>query len=291
MTWIALATVSALLSAAAAVGQKRVLRQLTPLEFSFVVSLAVLVLSLPVPFTTNVVLPARALGVLLAKSILGGVAFLLVMRGLSRNDLSSALPLLGLTPAAVALLAQGILDEPLRGGEWIGLALMLGGTALLEAREGRGLLAAWREALARGRLRDLLGAVALFAISTVADRWLVTGARVPPMVVLFYQHVAYAALFGAMLVRRPAVAGDAWPRIRETLPLVVAVAVATIGYRYFQLEATKVGPVALVLAVKRTSIVYASIVGGRLFAESRLVPRVAGGALIVAAGFLFLGRE
>ena len=103
MNWIALATCSALLSAGAAVAQKRTLFRMHALEFSFLVSAAVLALSLFVPFTTDVLaLPARALVVLALKSLLGGVAFLLVMMALERNPISNALPLMGLTPAVTS---------------------------------------------------------------------------------------------------------------------------------------------------------------------------------------------
>lgn len=290
MTWAALALVSALLSAAAALLQKRVLRDVRPLEFSLAVSVAVLALSLPLSIGSVAPAP-RALAVLAGKSVLGGVAFLLVMRGLARNDLSSALPLLGLTPAVVALLAPLALDSPLRPAEWAGLGLVTAGTALLESREGRTLRAAWAEALASGRLRDLAGAVLLFALSALADQWLVGGGRVAPRVVLVVQHAVYAALFAVMTLASPAARGGERVRWGGVWLLVLAIAGLTVGYRYFQLEATRFGPVALVLAVKRTSIVWASLAGGRWFAESRLATRVLGAALIVAAGFLFLGRE
>ena len=46
---------------------------------------------------------------------------------------------------------------------------------------------------------------------------------------------------------------------------VVTVALLTVAYRFTQLQATKLAPVALVLAVKRTSILYATFFGeGRL---------------------------
>ena len=72
------------------------------------------------------------------------------------------------------------------------------------------------------------------------------------------------------------------------LPFIVTVAFLTIAYRFTQLEATKVAPVALVLAVKRTSILYASFFGGKLFSEERLAQKLIGGALIVGAGFIIL---
>lgn len=292
MHWIALATCSALLSAGAAVAQKRTLFRMHALEFSFLVSAAVLALSLFVPFTTDVLaLPARALTVVAMKSVLGGVAFLLVMMALERNPISNALPLMGLTPAVTAVLAQLLLHESLRSVQWLGLALMLAGTWALEARSRDAASQAAAGRFGTGRHRFMLGAVLLFAFSAVADRLLLAGMRVPPNVVLFHQHVVYCLLFGGLLLARRTSFAEVARRGREQWPLIAAIAVLTLGYRFFQLQATRVGPVALVLAAKRTSIVYATFFGGRMFAEERLAPRVAGAVLIVAAGFLFLGRE
>jgi uncharacterized membrane protein len=290
MNWFVLATVSALLSAAAAVAQKRTLVRVHALEFSFLVSAAILALSLFVPFTTNVLaLPAQALLVLAGKSVLGGLAFLCVMMALEREPISGALPLMGLTPALTALLALAVLGETLKPFEWVGLALMLAGTWALELRPQGGLLQPFKEAFS-GRHRFMLAALALFAISSVADKALVGGMKVPPNVVLFHQHVVYCLVFGVLLLARRVPAGALLRQGREQWALILAIAVLTLGYRFFQLQATKAGPVALVLAVKRTSIVYASFFGGRMFAEERVAQRVLGAALIVAAGFLFLGR-
>lgn len=292
MNWIALASVSAVLSAAAAIAQKKTLRGLHALEFSFLVSLVILACSAWVPFTTPAfALAPRALGVLWGKSVLGGVAFLFVMMTLERSPISGALPLMGLTPAVTAVLAQLLIGERLHGGEWIGLALMVAGTWALEMRVGVAGPRALGEALWAPRQRWMIGALLLFAISSVADKLLVGGMKVPPNVVLFHQHVVYALVFGAVLAVRRTPWAALGRGAREQWPLLVAIAVLTLGYRFFQLQATRVGPVALVLAVKRTSIVYASLFGGKLFAEERLVPRVAGAMLIVGAGFLFLGRE
>jgi drug/metabolite transporter (DMT)-like permease len=62
----------------------------------------------------------------------------------------------------------------------------------------------------------------------------------------------------------------------------------TVGYRLTQLEATKIAPVALVLAIKRTSILYASFFGGRIFFDDRLRWKLVGGLLIVISGFIIL---
>lgn len=292
MSWVLLATGSALLSAAAALTQKRCLARVPALEFSFLASASVLMLSLYVPATTDVfALGARAYGVLAFKSLLGGIAFLLVMHTLEHQPISGALPLLGLTPAVTAVLAQVVLGESLRPAEWGGLALVVAGAWLLETRPGTHALRPFAELAASGRHTAIGGALLLFALSAIGDKLLVSGMRVPPSVVLFHQHVVYCAVFGALLLARRRPRGRLVQALRTHWPWLLTIAVLTVGYRWLQLQATLLGPVALVLAVKRTSIVYATLFGGKLFAEERLAPRLAGAALIVAAGFLFLGRE
>jgi drug/metabolite transporter (DMT)-like permease len=292
VNWVALATISALLSAAAAVAQKRTLFRVSALEFSFLVSAAVLTLSLFVPFTDDVLaLTGRAFAVIGIKSLVGGAAFLLVMMALERNPISGALPLMGLTPAVTALLATVLLGDRLHGGEWAGLALMTAGLYALEARPRGGVARPLAEVFGSGRYHYMLGAVVLFAFSSVGDKLLVTGMRVPPNVVLFHQHVVYTTLFGVLLLVRRVPRAALVRGLRSQWPMLLAIAVLTLGYRYFQLQATRIGPVALVLAGKRTSLLYASLAGGRMFAEEHRIPRLLGALLIVAAGFLFLGRE
>lgn len=287
--WFILASLSAILSAAAAIMQKRVLREMSALEFSFISSVAIMFLSLFVPFTTDVTaLSQTMLFILIAKSLMGGAAFLLVMMSLERNPITSALPLLGMTPAVTALVGVVFLDEHLQGVEWAGIGMMMAGTIILERGSSGSVLGAWKQFFRSRTHLPIFGALVLFAVSSVIDRMLLAGYRVDPRVVMFYQHIVYMTLFAVMLIvrRRPIVT---IMRQGATLAVpIVAIALITIAYRLAQLEATKLAPVALVLAVKRTSILYAALVGGRMFSEEGLPRKLAAAGLIVAAGFLML---
>ena len=122
MTWFAVALISALLSAFAAITQKKVLFNLGALEFSFLLSIANLVFSIPFFFfidynTINIL----NLSILLAKSVIGVAAFLCVMIALKNLEISNALPLLALTPGFVAVFAFLLLGESLKTVEVIGL--------------------------------------------------------------------------------------------------------------------------------------------------------------------------
>jgi len=287
MFWFVMASCSAVLSAAAAVTQKKVLLRAHALEFSFLLSIVIMGLSLYVPLSMDVTaVPWRTLVLILAKGVLGGVAFLCVMMALERDQISSVLPLLGLTPAITALVSHVAIGEFLEGWEWLGIALVVVGTSLLERRPGAEFPGS------SPRLSPshyfIGAAVVLFAVSSVADKVLVSSYKTDSRIVLLYQHAAYCCTFGGLLlVRRVSVQriSATW---REQWPYLLAIALLTIAYRFTQLEATKDAPVALVLAVKRTSILYASLLGGKLFSEERLGVKLAGASLIVASGFVIL---
>jgi drug/metabolite transporter (DMT)-like permease len=289
MNWLFLALISAFLSAAAAITQKKILGRMTALEFSFVVSIVIAGMSSVIPLFVDVgALNGPTLVILLGKSILAGCAFLLVMTALEHNQISLALPILGVTPAVTALFAFLVLGESLSAGEWVGVGLIVIGAYLLEVQSGQRMLQPFRKLVTSRNHLALFAAVGLFAVSSVADRALLGGMGVDPSAVFFYQHLVYCVMFGGILLALRVSFGNVLRRGFDQGLLIGLVALLTVGYRFTQLEATQLAPVALVLAVKRTSIVYASLLGGTIFADERLAARIIGCVIIVSAGFLIV---
>jgi drug/metabolite transporter (DMT)-like permease len=289
MNWFLLASCSALLSATAAIIQKKVLVRLTALEFSFLVSIVILICSLFVPFSVDVMsISSATLIILIGKSILGGLAFLLVMMSLEHNQISTALPLLGTTPAVTALLGLPILGELLQHWEWLGIGLMVAGTYMLEKRPAQRILQPFKDVFFSRNHFYIFGAVGLFAFSSIADKLLLSGYKIDPLIILFYQHLIYCLIFGSLVFMRRMSFRYLLHKGQNQLPLLLIIALLTIAYRFTQLGATRLAPVALVLAVKRTSILYASFFGGKLFSDDRLPQKLIGGALIIASGFIIL---
>jgi uncharacterized membrane protein len=289
MFWFTLATCSALLSAAAAIIQKKVLFRVNALKFSFLLSVIILIFSLFIPFSTDVTsLTPSTLMIIVGKSILGGAAFLFVMMSLEHNPISTALPILGMTPAVTALAALLIIGESLHNWEWLGIGMMVAGTYVLEKRPAQKIFQPIKEIFYSKDHYYMYCALGLFAVSSVFDKLLVSGYKTDPLVVLFYQHIVYCAMFGSLLLIRKQSFQAAVQKGTSQLPFIITVAFLTVAYRLTQLEATKFAPVALVLAVKRTSILYASFWGGKIFSDERLVQKLIAGALIVGAGFIIL---
>ena len=289
MAWFAFAFCSAILSAAAAVIQKKILFRLSALEFSFLLSAAILLLSSFVPLFVDVTtIPRSQLLIIAAKSILGGSAFFLVMLSLEHNQISSALPILGITPAATALAALLLLGESVKSAEWGGIVLIIIGAYVLEKKEDETTSGILRDIFVSKNHAYIFASVGLFALSSVLDKMLVGRLGVEPLVVLFYQHIVYVFIFGLGLLLKKSSVRQAIKKGKPYIPVILGVAALTIAYRFSQLEATKDAPVALVLAVKRTSILFATLFGGRMFSEDRLRMKLIGGALIVASGFIIL---
>ena len=121
---------------------------------------------------------------------------------LEHNQISTALPILGMTPAVTALAALLILGESLRSWEWLGIAMMMAGTYVLEKRPAQKVFQPFKEALHSKNHYYMYGALGLFAVSSVFDKLLVSGYKTDPLVVLFYQHIVYCTMFGSLLLFR-----------------------------------------------------------------------------------------
>ena len=66
------------------------------------------------------------------------------------------------------------------------------------------------------------------------------------------------------------------------------ISVLTIGYRYTQIVAVSLASVALVLAIKRTSVFWATVIGGKLFNDKDLLKRSIAAILILIGAILIL---
>ncbi len=249
--WLLLASASAFFSAAAAVAQKKILFRIDAVAFSFMLSIVLMGFSIGTMLFTDVLhLSSATLIIIIVKSIINAAAFLFVMMALQRGGISSTLPLLALTPGVTALLAYGALGENISGYEILGLLFMIAGVFMLERNESA---ASNDKQWFDSSHWYIVSALLLFAISSVFDKYLVSGIKTPPLVVLFYQHAVFLLLYGGLYFKKNRAFKFYTERsMRSTLFLILGVAVCTMGYRYTQLAAVKLGSVALVLAVKRT---------------------------------------
>lgn len=289
MTWYSLALISAFFSAAAAFFEKKTLFREKALEFSIVLALFNVALSLPFLPTINFsALSSITLAVLYGKTILGMLSFLCVMHGLKNLEISGALPLLVLTPGIVAFAAFVLLGEALGRYEIVGLLFLLIGTYVLQILHGKDLLAPFKIFYNSRGHRYIVGALLLFTITSILDKILLKRYNLPPAAFLVFQHLFLALNFvlAGWMHRRKSF--DLRPVFQRSWLPILLVSVFTICYRYSQIEAVKLGSVALVLALKRVSVFFAVVLGGSYFRDHFLLRKTIATCIMLVGAALVI---
>ena len=290
MTWFVIALLSAFLSAFAAITQKKVLFSLGALEFSFLLSLVNLVFSIPFFFFIDYgTINSFNLLVLFIKSVIGVGAFFCVMLSLKNLEISNALPLLALTPGFIAVFAFIFLGEALKTAEVVGLIILMLGTYILESGNSTKIIFPFSILLKSKYHRFVILALLLFTASSILDKLLLIKLNLSPISLTAFQHIYFAIMFSIIffVFRKKT---EPLPSITNKINLgwIALISVLTIGYRYTQVVAIGLASVALVLAVKRTSVFWATIIGGRIFSDKDLLKRSIAAVLILVGAILIL---
>lgn len=286
--WYNLALTSAFFSAIAAIIEKKVLFKEKALGFSVTLALLNLIIAIPFFFFINFsILTTSGLIVLFIKSVLGALAFLCVMIGIKNLELSKALPLLVLTPGLVAIGALIFLKESLSQVEILGMVLLLIGTYVLQLKQNQKFLDPWKIFIkSKGHLY-IIGALLLFTITSILDKAILKNFKVPVNAFMGFQHLFLAMIFLCFIIFSGK-AKQIKPIFKNSLKYMIILALITITYRYTQILAVKQAPVALVLSIKRISVFFAVIIGGRLFREHNLLKRAIATAIMVVGAVLVI---
>jgi uncharacterized membrane protein len=290
MDWFLLALVSAILSAASAIFEKKVLFNLDALPFSFLAAILSAVFATPfflfIDFNT---ITLFSLIILYIKSILGTVAFLCVMITLKKIEISRALPLMVLTPGLVAFFAFIFLGESLTVTEIIGMLLLLAGTYILETKAGQTLFDPVKVFINSPGHRYIFYALILFTATSILDKLLVGKYKLETETFIGFQHLFLALNFSLIyLFSKTGSKINSTGRDKKIWLLIILIAGLTVIYRYTQIEAIKIAPVALVLAIKRMSVFFAAVIGGKIFKEKNLLLKTIAAALMAAGAIMII---
>lgn len=289
--WQLLALTSAVFSALAAVLEKKVLIKSDPLWFSFILSVCTFVVCSPLLFFVPMAsISADALLVLYLKSVLGAIAFLMVMYGIKHNEISNSLPLLVLTPGVVAVAAFFLLGEDIGIKGVGGMVLLLTGTYFLQLEKGAHWLSPMRFMQRNRAQYYILIAIVLFSVTSILDKTILKSYKLPPEAFLPIQQLFFTLNFLLIgLFRKEKKPTILLRQLTKNWMLILILAFTAVIYRYSHILAIKGGSVALVLSIKRTSVFFAAAIGGRYFREQHLMRRsVAIVVMIVGAVIIIL---
>lgn len=188
------------------------------------------------------------------------------------GDLGLTYPLMrGTAPMLVAVASISLIDDSVSPSGWLGVACICTGVLLL------GFTKAWW--LHRKAIVFALVNAVLIACYTVIDA---KGARASGDVI---QYVSMLFVLDGwpfaviVLMQRK---GQVWPYVRARWPLASGGALASVGSYAIALWAMTVAPMAMVAALRETSVFFAALIGAWFLKEVWTRQRIAGTVTIMA---------
>jgi len=163
------------------------------------------------------------------------------------------------------------------------------GTYILESGNSTKIIFPFSILLKSKYHRFVILALLLFTASSILDKLLLIKLNLSPISLTAFQHIYFAIIFSIVffIFRKKT---EPLPNITNKINLgwIALISVLTIGYRYTQVVAIGLASVALVLAVKRTSVFWATIIGGKIFSDKDLLKRSIAAVLILIGAILIL---
>jgi len=184
---------------------------------------------------------------------------LFLIRAYEHGDLSQVYPLArGTAPLIVALAGVAFLDEPMRGGKWAAvLAIALG--VILMSRNGGGL-----ERLSRKALGYALGTACFTAAYTLVDG---VGARIAATASGYTLWMFSLDACGMTAVAAATRGAGALRRLAPAWRSGVTAGALSLGAYWIAIWAFTLAPLALVAALRETSVMFAMLIGVFLLGE------------------------
>jgi drug/metabolite transporter (DMT)-like permease len=207
-------------------------------------------------------------------------------------EISEALPLMILTPGFIAVFAFITIGDALTTQEVVGIILLLIGTYILETSNRKNIFEPFLVLIKSRNHRFVIAAILLFTITSILDRVLLTDLKMSAFSFIAFQHLFLALNFTIffLIVKKGfkfKINSDV--KANQIWLWIIVAGVLTVGYRYSQVEAIKLAPVALVLSVKRISVFFSTLIGGKIFKEQNLLRKAAATAIMVAGAVMLVG--
>jgi len=269
LSWITLAVLSAAVMGVISIFDAHMIQRRMPGWQSFLLGISlytfvyttVLLFVIPVP----VGVPAAGWIAAVAAGILRGIAFALMLRMMQREEVTRVVPVVGVYPVFVALLAIPLLGEQLSGWQWGAVVFAVSGTVLISVKRGGGR----GGPILTRTFWTLLLSAAVLALSDIGNKYAL--AVLPTWNVYTVSTFFLALVFSVITLRRKYLR-ELWGMPRRGLNhflVIINVAIAMVGI-WLTFEAMSVGPVSLVATILGSRHVFVFVYGliiARFFRE------------------------
>lgn len=287
MTWFIFAVLAAFLTSLSAMVEKKTLSHLHAIDFSIVLAIFAALLTLPALFTSSwETIDTKAIALLIGVSLLATFAFIGVIRGVRHLDVSTSSSLFLLGPFITSLIAFLFLGETLSHLQLGGMLLLALGVYILETKHfwhgGEFWSAIWGDKYSRFILLGLL----LYGFTSTGDRIALGYWHIPAVLYTALTQLFIAVFFILVAYYYRGGLASSYQTAKVNWKLILLVALLTTGYRVMQSQAAALAAIGLVVAIKRSSALFTTIVGGEIFREHDLVRKTVACTIMIAGVYL-----
>ena len=289
MNWYLFALLSALFGAASMIFKKKTLFKEHATEFSTVLKIFETILMLfLIPFLgihLAMSLPTLLFIILISAAV--AAINIMTSKSFRHMEMSKVVPLYNITPLFVLVLAFVLLGEELTYVHLIGVLILLAGTYMLEADHHiKDVSAPFKKLVHSKYMIILVVALVISAFETVGEKFII--AQTDPVTLLFliylftafiltvYHTMAYDGISGVV---------NGFKKHGKGIFLVAIFATLSNLAWFYAISASFV---SLVLPLKRTSTLFATIGGGRFFKEKHLMQKSIACAVMIVGVVLIL---
>lgn len=288
MSWYLLAIMAAVFLGIYSIIEKRGLKRSNSLSFLLTSSFFITILSIPIVFTRNVfIFSPTEMALLVIKSLFAALFFLFIARALEKMEISEFAPFLSFSPVIVLIFSYIFLRESVGLLALSGILLVVIGAYILELNDG--LLSPLRAIKDNESIHFIFFGLFFGALCAVIDRSILL--REPDLLSFFFLNNVLIFLFFALFsFFRKNNLKTLSKHLKPVTPwaLLGALFYMTGDLLYFKALTMPTALIALVIALKRLSILISTIIGGEIFHEDNLLRKTIATLIMLGGVFLII---
>lgn len=281
--WLSFAIISVILLSASSILEKKALVKEHALEFSAYLSFYCFLISIPLFFIFNdgrgvELIPLVTIAI---TAIIGGIAFLLVVRSIRHMEISEVSPIIAIGPAMAAILAFIFLGEHLSALQVTGLIVIIFGIYILELKNIKNLFSPFKNIFSNKYIHFILIAQLLYGVTDVLCKTVLSKYHMKPELYLFYYQLFLALFYFVLLQVKQNKFEHVAKTSRNQIFLIIIIAIFTLGYRVTHLYAISLISIGIAIAIHRSSTLITTVIGGKLYKEGRIIQKSFAAVIVI----------
>jgi len=268
--------------------EKEGLKKTSSLAFLLISWFLIALFSLPIALTRNIfVLETPDMALLILKSLFAAAFFSLIGKALQKMEISEFAPFLSFSPIIVLVLSYLFLGEKIGPLGLFGVGLIVAGAYLVELKDG--LLSPFRVLVENRNIHLIILGLFFGGLCAIIDRAILLK---EPDLLSFFALSNFLVFFSFLLFSsfKKEVFYDVRSDFKKIAPWVLAAAAFYFlaDLAYFKALLAPAALVALVIPLKRVSILVSTFVGGEVFKEKNVLKKTLAAVVMLLGVFLIV---